>query len=44
VALADGGYELGPRPAVAAVPEPAGWALALIGLLGLRGCRRAATH
>jgi hypothetical protein len=34
VALADGGYELG-RPTTAAVPEPAGLALASLALLGL---------
>ena len=32
-AFTDGGYEQGPRTGVAAVPEPAGWSLFLIGLL-----------
>jgi MYXO-CTERM domain-containing protein len=37
MALEDGGYEKGPREDVAAVPEPTGWWLLLVGLLpGLR--------
>jgi hypothetical protein len=40
-ALADGGYEQGPpTPATAAVPEPGGLCLALMGLLALVGRRR----
>ena len=39
-ALADGGYELGPRAAVAAVPEPASFVLALLGLLAVGQVRR----
>ncbi|MCA9167457.1 MAG: hypothetical protein KDB23_07295 [Planctomycetales bacterium] len=35
-AFSAGGYEAGPRAAVSAVPEPASWVLALLGLLGLR--------
>jgi hypothetical protein len=40
LALVDGGYEQGPKPSAAAVPEPAGLALALLGLLGLAVARR----
>ena len=32
-ALADGGYEAGPRPAVAAVPEPSSCILLALGML-----------
>jgi hypothetical protein len=38
-ALADGGYETGPRAAVGAVPEPSTVVLLLIGCLAA-GCRR----
>jgi hypothetical protein len=38
-ALADGGYEQGQPPATAAVPEPAGFALLLAGVICL-ACRR----
>ena len=39
-ALQDGVYELGPRTAVAAVPEPSSWILLTLGLLGIRRIRR----
>lgn len=39
-ALQDGSYELGPRTAVAAVPEPSSWILLTLGLLGIRRIRR----
>ena len=43
-AFTDGGYEQGPRTGVAAVPEPAGWSLFVIGLLPwLLGRRREET-
>ena len=35
VAFTDGGYEAGPRNAVAAVPEPGSLMLVLLGLLGV---------
>jgi hypothetical protein len=38
-----GGYELGPKPAVAAVPEPAGPALLLVGILAVV-CRAPNRH
>jgi uncharacterized protein YjbI with pentapeptide repeats len=40
VALADGGYEAGPRQATATVPEPCGDLLLALSLLALIGCRR----
>ena len=39
-ALSDGGYELGPRAAVAAVPEPTSVLLTVLGMLGLALHRR----
>ena len=39
-ALSDGGYEIGPRTDVAAVPEPSAIALSLFGLAGLMGLMR----
>ena len=39
-ALSDGGYEAGPKAAVAAVPEPATVVLLLIGFLGLMARKR----
>ena len=39
-ALSDGGYELGPRTDVAAVPEPSAIVLSLLGLAGLLGLSR----
>jgi hypothetical protein len=36
IALDDGGYEEGPRGDVAAVPEPGGWLLLVMGLLPWR--------
>ena len=42
IAFQDGGYEQGPRPDAAAVPEPAAWTLLVIGLslwsFGRRTC------
>ena len=40
-AFADGGYEQGPRTDAAAVPEPCGWLLLVLGLVALvRSCWR----
>jgi hypothetical protein len=39
-AFVGAGYEKGPRPAVAAVPEPSAWILLALGLLGLSALRR----
>ncbi len=39
-ALSDGGFELGPRTDVAAVPEPSAIFLSLLGLFGLLGLAR----
>jgi hypothetical protein len=41
VAFQDGGYEQGPRPGVAAVPEPAGWGMLLVGAVISRRLSRA---
>lgn len=35
VAFHDGGYEIGPRTTVAAVPEPSSWVLLTLGVLGV---------
>ena len=40
VALADGGYERGPRAAVSSVPEPSSGLLVLLGTLGVLRRRR----
>ncbi|MCA9149937.1 MAG: hypothetical protein KDA92_11580, partial [Planctomycetales bacterium] len=42
LAFTSGGYEQGPRLAVASVPEPAGTTLYLLGILGLSCVRRSA--
>jgi hypothetical protein len=39
-ALADGGYEQGPRLAVSTVPEPASFAMLMVGLIGVAIRRR----
>ncbi len=40
-ALSDGGYEIGPRAATAAVPEPSALLLCILGALGMLHRRRA---
>ena len=39
IALADGGYENGTRPAITVVPEPASNAMLTIGVIGAVFCR-----
>jgi hypothetical protein len=39
-AFQDGGYEKGPRAAGAAVPEPASFAMVMVGLVAVACCRR----
>ena len=39
-AFVDGGYEKGLRTDAVAVPEPGGWVLLAVGLMGIAGCRR----